>query len=209
MKFSQKHPVEPPICKFSPPILHPNVCASGVVHHPIIGKNWSSNVTVKQILLEIQKMMVEPVPYQYINDHLDCHIDCVRSIEIRYSESMEQNYNDLQTKYGAAVVNLENALDDNNHLQEQIAKQKNALNELYKRLEEVTLARVLAENKVKLMGEKSMFSTQNRTQQMPDIRKRLKDMASKIAAARTDTNDGKQILISNFVFFLLISSNPV
>lgn len=79
MDFNHEYPLSPPTCKFTPAVFHPNVHASGMVYLSLIGKDWKPQVTIKQILLEVQTMLNEPdllnnlqlVPYMlYCNDKL-------------------------------------------------------------------------------------------------------------------------------------------
>lgn len=59
MDFNDEYPDRPPKCTFTPALFHPNVHASGMVSLSIIGKNWKPQVMIKQILIEVQKMLSE------------------------------------------------------------------------------------------------------------------------------------------------------
>ena len=56
MTFTDEYPARPPICKFSPPLFHPNVYPSGTVCLSILSeeKDWVPTITVKDILRGIQ-----------------------------------------------------------------------------------------------------------------------------------------------------------
>ena len=58
-RFSDEYPSKPPICKFDPPIFHPNVFPSGTVCLSILNdeKDWVPTITLKQILLGIQDLL--------------------------------------------------------------------------------------------------------------------------------------------------------
>lgn len=58
--FSKNHPSEHPSCRFVPPIFHPNIYSSGSVCLSILGVEWHSSITVKNILLGIQDLLVNP-----------------------------------------------------------------------------------------------------------------------------------------------------
>ncbi|KRX06185.1 Ubiquitin-conjugating enzyme/RWD-like protein [Pseudocohnilembus persalinus] len=59
MDFSQNYPLKPPKCQFKPVLPHPNVYPSGTVCLSILNEeeDWKSSITIKQILLGIQKML--------------------------------------------------------------------------------------------------------------------------------------------------------
>lgn len=92
--------------------------------------------------------------------------------ELNAAQLFEQRYNDLQAKYNAAVAERKKAQDDNKDLENEIAKLKNALNDLRKHLEEETLARVETENTAQSLREELTFNTQIHTQELNDTRKR-------------------------------------
>ncbi|OIR57567.1 MAG: ubiquitin conjugating enzyme E2 [Amphiamblys sp. WSBS2006] len=58
--FTAEYPMVPPECYFSPPLFHPNVYIDGLVCLSILGKDWKASLTLKQILLGIQKLLGEP-----------------------------------------------------------------------------------------------------------------------------------------------------
>ncbi|XP_055339791.1 SUMO-conjugating enzyme UBC9-B-like [Paramacrobiotus metropolitanus] len=62
MKFRDDYPATPPKCVFEPPLFHPNVYPSGTVCLSILDedKGWRSGITVKEILLGIQDLLVNP-----------------------------------------------------------------------------------------------------------------------------------------------------
>ncbi len=59
MDFSNDFPVRPPKCMFKPVLPHPNIYPSGTVCLSILNdeEDWKPNITVKQILLGIQKLL--------------------------------------------------------------------------------------------------------------------------------------------------------
>lgn len=60
MVFGSDYPVVPPSISFSPPIFHPNVFASGAICLSILKQEdgWRPAVTIKQILLAIQDLLI-------------------------------------------------------------------------------------------------------------------------------------------------------
>ncbi|KAH8378689.1 hypothetical protein KR009_000736, partial [Drosophila setifemur] len=62
MHFPEDYPMSPPKCRFHPPLFHPNVDPSGTVCLSTLqkGKDWRPNVTIRELLLGIQQLLVEP-----------------------------------------------------------------------------------------------------------------------------------------------------
>lgn len=100
MEFEETYPSSPPICRFVPPLFHPNVnVSSGEIGLSLINKNWHSQILIKQILIAAQKMLNEPdlndniqaVPYGfYCRDKLKYEKIVRESIErdSKYTESV-------------------------------------------------------------------------------------------------------------------------
>lgn len=61
MDFPPDYPLRPPKCQFKPVLPHPNVYPSGTVCLSILNEeeDWKSSITVKQILMGIQKLIQE------------------------------------------------------------------------------------------------------------------------------------------------------
>ena len=61
MDFPKDYPLRPPRCYFRPIMPHPNVYPSGTVCLSILNEeeDWKPGITVKMILLGIQKMLKE------------------------------------------------------------------------------------------------------------------------------------------------------
>ena len=53
---------EPPKCRFTPPLYHPNVFASGTVCRSILtaDKDYVPSISIKQLLLGIQALLDNP-----------------------------------------------------------------------------------------------------------------------------------------------------
>ncbi|BAM80559.1 Smt3-conjugating enzyme E2 [Cyanidioschyzon merolae strain 10D] len=64
MFFPPEYPGKPPLCKFIPPLFHPNVFPSGTVCLSILNeqKGWRPSISVKAILLGIYELLKEPNP---------------------------------------------------------------------------------------------------------------------------------------------------
>lgn len=62
MIFNDDYPISPPICKFKPPLFHPNVYPSGTVCLSLLDerKGWDPETTIKKILVVIQYMLSTP-----------------------------------------------------------------------------------------------------------------------------------------------------
>ncbi|OQV23202.1 SUMO-conjugating enzyme UBC9-B [Hypsibius exemplaris] len=62
MLFREDFPGTAPKCRFEPPLFHPNIYPSGTVCLSILDddKGWRSGITVKEILLGIQDLLIHP-----------------------------------------------------------------------------------------------------------------------------------------------------
>lgn len=61
MIFPVNYPQSPPICQFCPPIFHPNVYTNdGSICFSLLGYDWHSTITIKQILIGLQTLLNEP-----------------------------------------------------------------------------------------------------------------------------------------------------
>lgn len=60
--FREDYPGTSPKCRFDPPLFHPNIYPSGTVCLSILDddKGWRSGITVKEILLGIQDLLINP-----------------------------------------------------------------------------------------------------------------------------------------------------
>ena len=61
MEFPSDYPLRPPKSQFKPVLPHPNVYPSGTVCLSILNEeeDWKSSITIKQILIGIQKLQRE------------------------------------------------------------------------------------------------------------------------------------------------------
>lgn len=62
LEFSSDFPMTAPRCKFTPPIFHCNVFKSGAICLNIINAEWKASITLKELLLAIQRLLAEPNP---------------------------------------------------------------------------------------------------------------------------------------------------
>ena len=60
LSFTSEYPSVAPVAKFTPPLFHPNVYASGQVCLSILGKAWAPNITIKQIMQGLQDLLDAP-----------------------------------------------------------------------------------------------------------------------------------------------------
>ncbi|MEN2499744.1 MAG: SUMO conjugating enzyme Hus5, partial [Marteilia pararefringens] len=60
LTFPTNYPLNPPVARFVPSIVHPNVYPSGTVCLSILQDKWKPNITIKQILLGIQDLLDYP-----------------------------------------------------------------------------------------------------------------------------------------------------
>jgi ubiquitin-conjugating enzyme E2 I len=62
LEFSDDYPTKPPVCKFDPPLFHPNIFPSGTVCLSLLdpSKDWKPSVTIKSILFAIQELLASP-----------------------------------------------------------------------------------------------------------------------------------------------------
>lgn len=68
--FSDQYPSQPPRCVFTPPIPHPNIFPSGSVCLSLVSADWRPAITIKQILLGIQQLLIEPNPKSPANQEM-------------------------------------------------------------------------------------------------------------------------------------------
>ena len=59
MDFPNDYPLRPPKCQFKPVLPHPNIYPSGTVCLSILNEeeDWKSSISIKQILLGVQKLL--------------------------------------------------------------------------------------------------------------------------------------------------------
>ena len=65
LTFSADYPSKPPVCRFTPPIFHPNVYPDGkvclsIINPPEQGGKWRAATTLKQVLCGIQDLLDAP-----------------------------------------------------------------------------------------------------------------------------------------------------
>eukprot|EP00730_Choanoeca_flexa_P016156 TRINITY_DN7577_c0_g1_i2.p1 TRINITY_DN7577_c0_g1~~TRINITY_DN7577_c0_g1_i2.p1 ORF type:complete len:159 (+),score=40.39 TRINITY_DN7577_c0_g1_i2:92-568(+) len=65
MTFTEDYPMQPPFCKFTPSIFHPNVYYDGEVCLSILkttdnGGNWSPDMSILKVLLGLQEFLDNP-----------------------------------------------------------------------------------------------------------------------------------------------------
>lgn len=62
MIFNNNFPSTAPICRFEPPLFHPNVYPSGTVCLSLLDKkkDWKPSISIKQLLVGIQELLVTP-----------------------------------------------------------------------------------------------------------------------------------------------------
>lgn len=62
MNFPSDYPSKPPLCRFVPPLYHPNVYSDGRICLSILdpSKGWKPAITIKQMLLGIQDLLDNP-----------------------------------------------------------------------------------------------------------------------------------------------------
>lgn len=71
LNFSNDYPITAPLCKFNPPIFHCNVFKSGGICLDIINASWVPSITLKELLLAIQRLLDEPNP-KHVTDQPQC-----------------------------------------------------------------------------------------------------------------------------------------
>lgn len=62
LTFPKDYPSKPPKCVFYPVLPHPNVYPSGTICLGMLGDDWKSTYTIKDILLDIQDLLDDPSP---------------------------------------------------------------------------------------------------------------------------------------------------
>ena len=71
LEFSQDFPIVAPRCKFSPPIFHCNVFRSGAICLSIVNEAWKPSISLRELLLSIQRLLDEPNP-RHVTDQPEC-----------------------------------------------------------------------------------------------------------------------------------------
>jgi len=71
LEFSSDFPMKAPKCKFQPPIFHCNVFSNGGICLDIINAAWKPSITLKELLLCIQRLLDEPNP-EHVTDQPQC-----------------------------------------------------------------------------------------------------------------------------------------
>eukprot|EP01034_Spumella_vulgaris_P021388 gene21389-27418_t len=64
MSFPASYPAKPPVCRFVPPIYHPNVFSSGDICLSILKEEdgWRPAITIVMIAQGIQNLLTTPNP---------------------------------------------------------------------------------------------------------------------------------------------------
>ncbi|EAY07212.1 Ubiquitin-conjugating enzyme family protein [Trichomonas vaginalis G3] len=62
LSFPTSYPINAPIAKFDPIVPHVNVFPSGKVCLSILTDGWKPSINLRQILVGIQKLLIEPNP---------------------------------------------------------------------------------------------------------------------------------------------------
>eukprot|EP01035_Chromulina_nebulosa_P018406 gene18406-24108_t len=64
MEFPEDYPSKPPLCKFVPPLFHPNIYPSGTVCLSLLKEEegWRPAINIKQLLIAIQDLLTHPNP---------------------------------------------------------------------------------------------------------------------------------------------------
>lgn len=60
IRFPDEYPVAAPKIKFVPVIYHPNVFSTGAICLSILNADWKASITIKELLLAIQLLLIEP-----------------------------------------------------------------------------------------------------------------------------------------------------
>ncbi|OBA22995.1 ubiquitin-conjugating enzyme [Metschnikowia bicuspidata var. bicuspidata NRRL YB-4993] len=105
LKFPKDYPLAPPVLKFDPPLLHPNIYADGTVcisilHPPGEDPNqyerpeerWSPIQSIEKILLSVVSMLAEPNPESGANiDACKLWRDDRASFDAQVREQVKRN----------------------------------------------------------------------------------------------------------------------
>ncbi|VDO46195.1 unnamed protein product [Haemonchus placei] len=77
--FNDDYPSTPPVCKFDPPVYHPNVYYSGRICLSILNEElgWKSSISLREILIGIQDFLDDPNPEDPAQD--DAYLAYVRN----------------------------------------------------------------------------------------------------------------------------------
>ncbi|KAI6661211.1 Ubiquitin-conjugating enzyme E2 2-like [Oopsacas minuta] len=88
MVFGERFPLFPPKLRFLTILYHPNVTTSGLVCHPIIFEDYTTDVTLRQIIDSIYSMLIEPIKSHSVRSK-------VLEIALMYKQLYKQTVSNL------------------------------------------------------------------------------------------------------------------
>eukprot|EP00830_Metopus_es_P002305 TRINITY_DN1206_c0_g1_i1.p1 TRINITY_DN1206_c0_g1~~TRINITY_DN1206_c0_g1_i1.p1 ORF type:complete len:816 (-),score=180.49 TRINITY_DN1206_c0_g1_i1:129-2576(-) len=60
MQFPSDYPFKPPKIRYITPIYHCNISKTGTICHSVLSHNWSPAITIKEIFIHLNNMLIEP-----------------------------------------------------------------------------------------------------------------------------------------------------
>uniref|UniRef100_A0A4W4E3U9 UBC core domain-containing protein n=1 Tax=Electrophorus electricus TaxID=8005 RepID=A0A4W4E3U9_ELEEL len=100
-QFGQDYPVKPPAVKFFTPIYHCNVNSVGRICHNIFDRNYSAQITMREILDAIYGLLIVPEPEDPLDSVLAEEFMCSKE---KYEEEARKN---TQTNAGPSMDDIE------------------------------------------------------------------------------------------------------
>jgi ubiquitin-protein ligase len=106
MQFPADYPFHPPNVRFITPIYHCNVNKTGKICHSVLSHNWSPAITVKEVMIHLNNMLIEPNIDDQIENSVaqDYYVD--RSLYLRNLEQSCKQHASLSLEERLAEMGM-------------------------------------------------------------------------------------------------------
>lgn len=97
LRFTEDYPNKPPAVKFTSPLFHPNVYATGAICLDILQNQWSPIYDIAAILTSIQSLLTDPNPNSPANvEAAKLYRDNRREYERKVMEVVEKSWEGVE-----------------------------------------------------------------------------------------------------------------